>query len=442
MQLVSSSTHLDSTCGSSSGNTQSPQQQQIVQNPAIIRPIAQHVYPPPLVSHEEVLANRDLFISTLTKLHLTFGTRLIIPKIGGKDLDLHLLYKEVTARGGVDMVVKERKWKEITSVFDFPPTTTSASFVLRKYYNNLLHHYEQVYFFQTKGPIKTPPEPEYSHSPSRDPEVHMKKQKVDSAQALGVDPASSIGSVVTGYIDAKFDYGYLINATVGTRKLMGVMYHVPASNTIPQGATVSRVVNCVGADVITAITKDHFERRRKKKEITRKDPNAPKQNKTGYNFFFAEQRARLKSTQPDKDRAISRMIGDLWNQLSEEDKSPYQERGIKEKERYKREMSEYKERLKLQAHGGDGTSGSPRVLQIEAKHDHVSNDVGNESKLKEVKQETIFSQEQVLQFSSESCPIVTGSIGNESFSFRNPSVNLVENISTKEGSPSVENKGT
>ena len=79
MQLVSSSTHLSSVCGSSSGNAQSPQQQQIVQSPAIIRPIAQHVsvYPPPLASHEEVLANRDLFMSTVTKLHMTLGTRLM-----------------------------------------------------------------------------------------------------------------------------------------------------------------------------------------------------------------------------------------------------------------------------------------------------------------------------------------------------------------------------
>lgn len=442
MQLVSSSTHLGSTCGSSSGNAQSPQQQQIVQNPAILRPIAQHVYPPPLASHEEVLADRDLFMSTLTKLHVTLGTRLIIPKIGGKDLDLHLLYKEVTARGGLNMVVKERKWKEITLVFDFPPTTTSASFVLRKYYNNLLHHFEQVYFFQIKGPIMTPPEPEYTHSPSTDPEVDMKKQKVDSAQALGVDPASSIGSVVTGYIDGKFDYGYLINVMVGTRKLRGVMYHVPASNTIPQGATVSAFMNCLGADPKTAGTEHHFERKRKKKEITRKDPNAPRQNRTGYNFFFAEQRARLKSTQPDKDRAISRMIGDLWNHLSEEDKLPYQERGIKEKERYRREMSEYKERLRLQAHGGDRTSGSPSVLQMEAKEDNVSNDVGNEFKLKEVKHETIFSQEQVVQFSLESGPVVTSNTSNQTLSIRNPSMNLVENISAKEGnSSSVDDKG-
>eukprot|EP00253_Pinus_taeda_P009843 PITA_09843 len=337
-------------------------------------------------------------------------------------------------------VVRERKWKEITLVFEFPPTTTSASFVLRKYYTNLLHHYEQVYFFQIKGPIMTPPEAECTHSPSTDREVDIKKQKVDSAQALGVDPASSIGSVVTGYIDGKFDYGYLINVMVGTRKLRGVLYHVPVSNTIPQGATVSAFMNCLGANPKTFGTEHQFERKRKKKEITRKDPNAPRQNRTGYNFFFAEQRARLKSTQPDKDRAISRMIGDLWNRLSEEDKLPYQERGIKEKERYRREMSEYKERLRLQVHGEDATSGPPNVLQMETKYTHGSNDVGNEIKLKEAKQETTFSQEQV-KYSSESVPVVTANTSYQSLSIRHPSMNLFGNISAKEGnSSSVEDK--
>jgi hypothetical protein len=121
---------------------------------------------------------------------------------------------------------------------------------------------------------------------------------------------------------------------------------------------------------------------------------------------------------------------------------PYQERGIKEKERYRREMSEYKERLRLQAHGGDRTSGSPSVLQMEAKEDNVSNDVGNEFKLKEVKHETIFSQEQVVQFSLESGPVVTSNTSNQTLSIRNPSMNLVENISAKEGnSSSVDDKG-
>lgn len=65
---------------------------------------AHQVYPEPLATHREVVADRDLFLATLIKFHAALGTRLSIPKIGGRDLDLHYLYKEVSGRGGLQMV--------------------------------------------------------------------------------------------------------------------------------------------------------------------------------------------------------------------------------------------------------------------------------------------------------------------------------------------------
>lgn len=357
----------------------------------------QQVYPPQLATHTELLENRDMFYSTLTKFHMTLGTKLTIPKIGGRDLDLHLLYREVTARGGLERVINERKWKEITVVLKFPRTTTSASFVLRKYYSNLLHHYEQVHFFQAQGPLVPPPVPppssipamnqiiraDYTRPVSEDLEADPRTRKIDSAQALGVDPASSIGSIVTGSIDGKLDYAYLVTVMVGTRKMRGVLYHVPPSGSRPQGASVSTFMNSRETDFRTAMLDHRLGRKRKRKEMSRKDPNAPRQNRTGYNFFFAEQRARLKSVQPDKDRAISKMIGDLWNRLSEDDKSPYQERGLVDKERYKREMREYKERLRLESQGAVGTSGfHQQCLSTARKYDPLSNDAIQEGQLR------------------------------------------------------------
>lgn len=48
-------------------------------------------------------------------------------------------------------IVREKRWKEVTAVFNFPSTATNASFVLRKYYLSLIYHYEQIYFFKAKG---------------------------------------------------------------------------------------------------------------------------------------------------------------------------------------------------------------------------------------------------------------------------------------------------
>lgn len=48
-------------------------------------------------------------------------------------------------------IIKERRWKEVTAIFNFPSTATNASFVLRKYYQSLLRDYEQIYFFRSQG---------------------------------------------------------------------------------------------------------------------------------------------------------------------------------------------------------------------------------------------------------------------------------------------------
>lgn len=97
-----------------------------------------------------------------------------------------------------------------------------------------------------------------------------------------VDPTSSIGSIVTGCIDGKFEHGYLVNVTVGTEKLRGALYLVPPSSTVPQHATVSPFMNSMGNELKASVTEHEIERRRKKKLMTRKDPNAPRPNGTGY----------------------------------------------------------------------------------------------------------------------------------------------------------------
>ncbi|KDO84993.1 hypothetical protein CISIN_1g020305mg [Citrus sinensis] len=114
------------------------------------------LYPAPLSSHEDVSKDPIVFWDTLRRFHFIMGTKFMIPVIGGKELDLHVLYVEATTRGGYEKVVAEKKWREVGAVFKFSPTTTSASFVLRKHYLTLLYHYEQVHFFKMQGPPCVP----------------------------------------------------------------------------------------------------------------------------------------------------------------------------------------------------------------------------------------------------------------------------------------------
>ncbi|MBA0696338.1 hypothetical protein Goari_002896 [Gossypium aridum] len=313
-------------------------------------------YPPPLARYEDVVASPKLFLTTLEKLHATMGTKFMIPIIGGKELDLHKLFVEVTSRGGIEKIVRERRWKEVTAVFNFPSTATNASFVLRKYYVSLLHHYEQIYFFQARGWIPVPSDPlrnqllpqtptEGAVRPATD--IHsaaVQQPRVNIAESPAVRPTSTAGTPVIGVIDGKFESGYLVTVTIGSEKLKGVLYQAPqgAAPQVPHqyGVFASK------SDSAHASSGVQRRRRRKKSEIKRRDPAHPKPNRSGYNFFFAEQHARLKPLHPGKDREISRMIGELWNNLTESEKTVYQDKALKDKERYRIEMEDYRERLR------------------------------------------------------------------------------------------------
>jgi hypothetical protein len=124
---------------------------------------------------------------------------------------------------------------------------------------------------------------------------------------------------VVGVIDGKFESGYLVTVTIGSEELKGVLYLTPqdAVQQVPQNYSVFASKN-VNASYVPGI---HRRRRRKKSEMKKRDPAHPKPNRSGYNFFFAEQHARLKPLHPGKDREISRMIGELWNKLKEPERA-------------------------------------------------------------------------------------------------------------------------
>ena len=95
------------------------------------------------------IENEEKFMQHLFAFHKTNGIPDIkIPKIGGKDLDLFLLYKLVTKKGGGEKVTEKRLWKDIVKMFKLPQSCTSASFTLKKHYQKYLLAYEQKYFFK------------------------------------------------------------------------------------------------------------------------------------------------------------------------------------------------------------------------------------------------------------------------------------------------------
>lgn len=102
--------------------------------------------------------------------------------------------------------------------------------------------------------------------------------------------APSTGSPVCGVIDGKFESGYLITVKIGSEDFKGVLYQVP--------------MNAMHQELQNQNLPDY------------NTGKAASANRSGYNFFFAEQHARLKPLYPGNDREISRMIGELWNNLN------------------------------------------------------------------------------------------------------------------------------
>ncbi|XP_048227860.1 high mobility group B protein 10 isoform X2 [Ricinus communis] len=304
-------------------------------------------YPSPTAQFEDVVQSSDLFWEKLKSFHKSFGTKFMVPTVGGKALDLHHLFVEVTSRGGLEKVVRDRKWKEVIAAFNFPSTITSASFVLRKYYLSLLYHFEQVYQFHKQVPSVSVSGQYFWFFSSFYMHIYVKilfalffPDDVNgnlvngSATVEGVTvnqfPGSSqlqLGSSVNGTIDGKFDNGYLITVTLGSEQLKGVLYHIPNEFYMSQSSHNSDLPP---------------RRHRKRSRLLLRDPSRPKSHRSGYNFFFAEHYAQLKPLHYGQEKVISKKIGLLWNNLTEAEKEIYQEKGLKDKERYKNEMLEYR----------------------------------------------------------------------------------------------------
>lgn len=70
-----------------------------------------------------------------------------VPVIGGGDLDLFLLAREVMLLGGVQNVVRKRAFRIVAQQLGIPKTCTSAASVLKGAYERLLFHYEQRIVF-------------------------------------------------------------------------------------------------------------------------------------------------------------------------------------------------------------------------------------------------------------------------------------------------------
>lgn len=77
----------------------------------------------------------------------------------------------------------------------------------------------------------------------------------------------------------------------------------------------------------------------------RKDPNAPKRALSAFFFFSGDKRDALKAENPGISFGqVGKRLGEMWKELSDKDKKPYEEMAENDKKRYEAEMAAYKKR--------------------------------------------------------------------------------------------------
>ena len=97
---------------------------------------------------------------------------------------------------------------------------------------------------------------------------------------------------------------------------------------------------------------------------TKKDPNKPKGAKTAFMFFVEAERVRRPPPAGEKHEfgLFTKSCGELWQQMSEDDKIPYQRKSDQDKVRHQREMENYFPE-------SDSDDDEPRKKKKKAKKD-------------------------------------------------------------------------
>ena len=85
----------------------------------------------------------------------------------------------------------------------------------------------------------------------------------------------------------------------------------------------------------------------KKKGKKKKDPSEPKRPTTAFFYYTASVRESVKKENPSKTVGeLSKIYGQMWADLSDEDKKPFNDMNMKDKERYAKEKEEWTQKKK------------------------------------------------------------------------------------------------
>ncbi len=86
----------------------------------------------------------------------------------------------------------------------------------------------------------------------------------------------------------------------------------------------------------------------KKKKKKKKEEGEPKRPTTAFFFYTSSIRADITKANPGKKVGeLSKIFGQMWAELSDEDKKPFQDKNESDKERYAKEMEVWNAKAKV-----------------------------------------------------------------------------------------------
>ncbi|KAG3272019.1 HMGB3 [Ictidomys tridecemlineatus] len=102
----------------------------------------------------------------------------------------------------------------------------------------------------------------------------------------------------------------------------------------------------------------------------KKDPDAPKRPPSGFLMFCSEFRPKIKSTHPGISIGeVAKNLGEMWKNLSDREKQPYITKAAKLKEKYKKDVADYKSKRKFGGTKGPAKDAGEMVEEDDEKEE-------------------------------------------------------------------------
>ncbi|WOH09579.1 hypothetical protein DCAR_0729037 [Daucus carota subsp. sativus] len=265
------------------------------------------------------LSSSDDFYEKLTRFHHSSGLTLIFDFRKTK-VDLYRFYKDVTKRGGYHEVTKGGKWDEVASSLNAEGGVIISPNQTQMLYANFFHQFEQTYYYRTNfevKPFKTALTglSSVTDKSSGSPAKKAKKQRLNEHNA---------DDLVEKRVSApsSFQFPTVVKSMEKNRSLQ-----VPLEE----------------ASLLLQTPAKAKETQKSSDREMKQHKNAPMGVRTSYMIFHRMECERLKIIHgKGSPGQIRNMANDAWKRLSEHDRQPYIEASKRDKERYSREMAEFK----------------------------------------------------------------------------------------------------